>query len=444
MMRIRHIFLVTSVLIGVTINAQVIDKVTAVVGDYIIKESDIEQQYLQMRASGYRGSSEKLKCQIYEDLLSQKLFYNQAKVDSIEVGASEVELQLQNRIDYFIDQIGSEQALEEYFNKSIYEIKDEFRGLIEEQISVERMQQEIIGEVNVTPEEVKNYYESVPKDSLPRIEETVTYRQVLLYPPQNEEAIFAVRERLLELRKRILEGESFKTLAVLYSEGPSAPNGGEIGYLSKGQLDPAYAEAAFNLKRGGVSRIVESDFGYHIIQLIDKKNDKVNTRHILMKPKVTPREAIKAKQKLDSIANLIRKDSLDFEVAANRFSEDKNTRIGGGLVFDPMSGESQFKYGDLPAADLYVIKNMKPSEVSDAFESKDDKNKTVFKIIQLIEKQPPHRANIMDDFNAIKDMATSRKKQEILNNWITEKIRTTYIEIDDDYLKCKFNHNWLK
>ncbi|MFW5752005.1 MAG: foldase protein PrsA, partial [bacterium] len=266
----------------------VVDQIIGVVGDKIIKQSDIETQYLQLIAQGYRATGD-IKCQILESMLEQKLMVNQAEIDSIEISESNVQLQLNSRLNHFIEQIGSEEELEEYFGKSILEIKEDFSGLIREQMLTERMQQEIAGNVSITPSEVKSFYKNLNKDSIPKVESKVEIQQLLIYPEYSDEAIFHVKERLLELRKRILEGESFATLAVLYSEDPSsASRGGEIGFTGKGDLDPAYAEAAFTLKEGSVSKIVESEFGYHIIQLIERRNEKVNTRHILLKPKLSP------------------------------------------------------------------------------------------------------------------------------------------------------------
>lgn len=430
-----------------TANAQedevVVDKVVAVVGNNIVKLSDIENQYLQAQAQGASSPQGDLKCDVFEELLTQKLFLNQARIDSVVVSEGEVELQLARRMDFFINQIGSQEQLEEYFNKSMLEIKNDFRDPIREQLLTEKMQREVIGEVNVTPSEVKKFYKSLPEDSIPYIESEIQYRQIVLYPPHNEEAILNVKERLLELRQRILNGESFSTLAVLYSQGPSAVQGGELGYMSRGQLDPAYAKAAFALKKGGVSKIVETDFGFHIIQLIDRRDDKVNTRHIIMKPKVTTEDTKRALSKLDSIADLIKKDSISYKMAAKYFSQDENTYLNGGLVINQNQqsmnfGSSSFHMDDLPPTEFEVIRNLETGVISEPFESVDDKGKKVFKTVKVVSKTDPHVANLEQDYNLLKNMAKQQKQQELIKDWIAEKIESTYIDIDESYGNCNF------
>ncbi|NJM14437.1 MAG: peptidylprolyl isomerase [Bacteroidales bacterium] len=326
-----------------------VDQVIGIVGNDIVKASNIEQQYLQFKAQRIESQYGDLKCEILEDLLIQKLFIHQARVDSIEVSEAEVEMQLDRRVDIFASQIGSKEELEAYFNKTILEIKDDFRDAIRDQLLTEKMQQEVLGEINITPTEVKQFYKNTSKDSLPLIEGQFEYRQIAVYPPHSENETYRVREQLLNLRERIINGENFATLAVLYSEGPSASQGGELGYMTRGQLDPAYASAAFTLQKGGVSRIVESDFGYHLIQLIDKKDNAINTRHIILKPKISEDAALKATERLDSIRNLLLVDSIAFKTAAILYSEDKKSKISGGLAINAnfnsdLAGTSRFLY----------------------------------------------------------------------------------------------------
>lgn len=430
--------------VGAQEDGPVVDKVVAVVGNNIVKLSDIENQYLQARTQGMSSVQGDLKCDVFEELLTQKLFLNQARIDSVEVTEGEVEMQLARRMDFFINQIGSQERLEEYFNKSMLEIKNDFRDPIREQLLTEKMQREVIGDVNVTPSEVKKFYNSLPEDSIPYIESEIQYRQIVLYPPHNEEAILDVKERLLELRQRILNGESFSTLAVLYSEGPSATQGGELGYMSRGSLDPAYAKAAFSLQKGGVSKIVESEFGYHIIQLIDRRDDKVNTRHIIMKPKVTAEDTEKALTRLDSIADLIKKDSISFEMAARYFSQDEDTYLNGGIVINQNQqsmnfGSSNFHMDDLRPTEFNIIRELEVGEISRSFQSVDDKQKKVFKLVKLISKTDPHVANLEQDYNLLKNMAMQVKRQELIKEWIAEKLESTYISIDQSYGNCNFS-----
>ena len=424
--------------------AVVVDKVVAVVGNNIVKLSDIENQYLQAKTQGLLSSQGDLKCDVFEELLTQKLFLNQSRIDSVEVSEGEVEMQLARRMDFFINQIGSQERLEEYFNKSMLEIKNDFRDPIREQLLTEKMQREVIGEINVTPSEVKRFYKSLPEDSIPHIDSEIQYRQVVLYPPKNEEAVLDVKERLLELRQRILNGESFATMAVLYSEGPSATQGGELGYMSRGSLDPAYAKAAFSLQKGGISKIVESEFGFHIIQLIDRRDDKVNTRHIIMKPKITTEDIEKAMSKLDSISKLIQNDSISFKMAARYFSQDEDTYLNGGIVINQNQqsmnfGSSNFHLDDLSPTEFNVIRDLEVDEISRSFQSVDDKQKKVFKVVKLISKTDPHVANLEQDYNLLKNMAKQMKQQELIQNWIAEKLKTTYISIDESYGNCNFS-----
>jgi peptidyl-prolyl cis-trans isomerase SurA len=424
--------------------AVVVDKVVAVVGNNIVKLSDIENQYLQAKTQGLLSSQGDLKCDVFEELLTQKLFLNQSRIDSVEVSEGEVEMQLARRMDFFINQIGSQERLEEYFNKSMLEIKNDFRDPIREQLLTEKMQREVIGEINVTPSEVKRFYKSLPEDSIPHIDSEIQYRQVVLYPPKNEEAVLDVKERLLELRQRILNGESFATMAVLYSEGPSATQGGELGYMSRGSLDPAYAKAAFSLQKGGISKIVESEFGFHIIQLIDRRDDKVNTRHIIMKPKITTEDIEKAMSKLDSISKLIQNDSISFKMAARYFSQDEDTYLNGGIVINQNQqsmnfGSSNFHLDDLSPTEFNVIRDLEVDEISRSFQSVDDKQKKVFKVVKLISKTDPHVANLEQDYNLLKNMAKQMKQQELIQNWIAEKLKSTYVSIDESYGNCNFS-----
>jgi peptidyl-prolyl cis-trans isomerase SurA len=279
-----------------------IDRVVATVGNKIILQSDIENQILQMVSQGYPIVSG-VDCEVLQQLLIQKLLLTQAEIDSIEVGAGRIETELDNRLMYFVRQIGSEKKLEEFYNKSILEIKEDFRPLIEEQMKTQSMQQSLVSGIDVSPKMVEKFYKDMPKDSIPMINTQYEISQILKYPTQNEDARNEAREKLLSLRQRIIDGERFSTLAVLYSEDPgSSRRGGELGFMSKNELDPEFAKTSFRLKDdGGISRIVESEFGFHIIQLIAKESNQVNVRHILIIPKVHIEQKIEAKNKLDSI-----------------------------------------------------------------------------------------------------------------------------------------------
>lgn len=423
---------------------QIIDQVIAVVGNNVILQSEVETQYLELISRGVTSKRD-LKCEILEEFLAQKLLLNQARIDSIEVTDAQVEMQLDQRMQFFINQVGSEKELMEYFGKSIVEIKEDLRDVVRENIITQQMQSEITGSVSITPAEVREYYNTLEEDSIPYVDAMVELSQIVKYPPYTEEEIFAVKEKLLKLRERILNGESFSKLAVLYSEGPSSPRGGEIGFLSKAELDPAYAAAAFSLSEGGVSRIVESAFGFHIIQLIERRGDRVNTRHILMKPKISLEEVARTKEKLDSIVRLVRIDTFTFEEAARRFSDDKNTKINGGQLVNPGTGNTRFLMDDLDPKEYYVLKDLKVGQISAPFESIDQNGKTVYKVMMIKSRTEPHVANLKEDFNLLKNMALAKKREEVINNWIDDKQKTTYIRIDDSFANCDFHSKgWFK
>ncbi len=435
------------ILLAFPVRAQqlMVDKVVGVVGNNIILQSDIENQYLQMRAQGYTGNAERMKCQILEDLLTQRLFLDQAQVDSIEVTESEVENELDRRLRMFINQIGSQEKLEEYYKKSLLEIKENFREVIRDQLLTQKMQRQISENIKVVPSEVKAFYRSLSQDSIPDIPQQYEIRQIVRKPKISDEAIFEVKERLLELRRRVVNGESFATLAVLYSEDPgTAPRGGELGYSSRGDLVKEFADAAFSLKKDQVSQIVETEFGYHIIQLIDRRNDQVNVRHILMKPKVSPEASQRAVEFLDSIATRIRVDSLRFEMAARFLSEDENTRMNGGVLVNPETGSTRFSLDELDRPSQLVVRNLKKGEISEPFEATDENGRKVYKIIQITNIIPAHKANLSLDYSLLQNVALSDKKTRILNDWIRDKQSKTYIRIDDSYQSCDFRiKGWI-
>ena len=321
------------------------------------------------------------------------------------------------------------------------QIKEDLREVLREQLITQQMQGEITGDVKITPSEVKKFYNSLSADSIPSIDALVEVQQIMIYPPLGEDAVFDVKERMLDMRKRIMEGESFETLAILYSEDPGASNGGDIGFFAKGELDPEYAKEAFSLKEGGISKIVESEFGFHIIQLVERRDDRVRTRHILMKPKISLDARKKALSKLDSIANLIRYDSITFDNAARIYSQDKNTAVNKGLMVNPYDNSSKFELKQLETKDYIIARDLKVGEVSDPFESVDDKSKVVYKVIKLKSRTDPHKANLKQDYMLIQSMAMNEKKNEVIQDWIREKQKETYYRIDPSFKNCEFFQN---
>ncbi len=425
---------------------EIVDQVVAVVGDNIVLQSDVENQVLQIRSQGSLIPRNQLRCEVLEDLLAQKLLLNQAQVDSIEVSSSQVEMELDRRLQMFISQVGSEENLEEYYNKSILEIKDDFRELVRDQLLTQQMQQEIAGEITITPSEVKAFFNSIPADSLPLINSQIVISRIVKYPPFREQTKFEVRERLLNLRKRIIDGESFATLAVLYSEDEvSAPKGGELGFRNKSDFIQEFANAAFSLKENTVSPIVETDYGFHIIQLIARRGDQINVRHILMKPKIQPEEILEATNFLDSIADLVRKDSLSFVMAARFFSEDDLSNVNGGIVINPITGDTKFEMEHLHPSVVQAIRDLNIGEISKPFQSIDESGNTVFEIVKINSRSNPHRANLKDDYAVLHEMAKAEKQQEEFMNWIMDKQKTTYIKVNPPFRTCKFSSDgWFK
>jgi peptidyl-prolyl cis-trans isomerase SurA len=425
--------------------ARVIDEVVAVVGDKRILYSDIEQNYLQMKSEG-GPIDENSRCSVLEQLLVQKLLLNQSEVDSLEVTESQIDSELDNRMQYFINAIGSEEKLEEYFKKSTIEIKQDFRSEIRDQLLSRQMRSKITEGLAVTPSEVKAYYKSLPQDSLPYINAEVEYNQILMYPKSSEQAIINVREQLLKIRERIMNGESFATLAVINSDDPgSAVRGGDIGWLAKAELDPEYAKAAFALKKGAVSKIVESSFGFHIIQCLDRTEDRIHSRHILLRPKIAPEEKVQTVAKLDSIVRLIRLDTLKFITAAIIYSQDEDSRMSGGQAVNFYRGGIRWQMDEFEPAEYSLINNLKVGEISDPYQSVDSRGKMAYKVIWLKARTNPHIGNLKDDYNLFKERTTRLKEDEIVNEWVEDKIKSTYILIADSFKKCPYTINgWLK
>ncbi len=424
----------------------VIDKIVAIVGESTILESDVQMQYEQMRRQGSIPAGKTSRCRILEDIMVQKLLYHHAKLDSLNLEPGEVERNLDARLDYYVRMIGSREALEQFYHKSFLEIKNDMYDDVKEQVLADKEQGTIIEDVTITPGEVKSFYKRLPKDSIPMIPEQYEIQQIQITPPFSEEAKIAARQKLLDLRKRIIEGERFSTLAILYSEDPgSARRGGELGFMGRAELDKDFAQVAFSLKKGQVSPIVETRFGYHIIQLIERKGDLINVRHILVKPKLSADAIRRANTLLDSVARQIRIDSLSFEKAAFLYSEDEETRTTGGLLINPATGDSRFDMSQIDKKTGQLISRMKEGEISDPFQYIDNAGNTVFKVIRLKKIIPAHRANLKLDYELLANMAKQEKQKEVFHEWVEEKLKTTFVRVDDEYRTCQFQHKgWLR
>jgi peptidyl-prolyl cis-trans isomerase SurA len=447
MILIRNFILVGFLLLGnLTFSQQVIDQIIAVVGDETILKSEIETQVIQMKSQGYVSDID-LNCEVLEEMLFQKLLLKQAINDSIDVTVAEVDNELNRRLGVFINQLGSEQRLEEYYGKSILDIKTEFRTMIKEQLLTQRMQQELTMNVKITPSEVKSYFKRIPEDSLPELPSSYQLQQIVIYPKISKEEKEKCLTRINQYRERILSGDDFSTLAVLYSDDPgSSPQGGELGFVSRTDLVPEFASAAFNLQNpDDVSRVVETEFGYHILQLIEKKGNLVNVRHILVTPKTDRESENMAKLELENIRIKLMADSIQFETAASEYSEDEMSANSGGNMVNQMTGESWFDESELDPLASSVIRQMSTGEVSKVIKTRDYRGKTVYKIYKLKRKVERHIANINDDYTYFQNLALEEKKADEIKDWIEKSLESTYVRIDSSYLNCRFKYaDWIK
>ena len=419
----------------------VIDKTIAVIGNEMITISQLEEEVQMMRAYGML-SDKSGRCEILEQMMASKLFLMQARVDSIAVNNDVVESELRNRLDNVRTQLGGDDGVEEYFKKPLHKLRQEWREAITDQTMTQQMQQEIAKKVpELTPYDVQKYLDGVDKADLPMVPVKYQLSQISIYPDRNA-ANMAVKERLLAIRERIINGEKFSTLARLYSQDPgSARKGGELGMASKSIFWPAFSDAAMALKAGVVSQIVETPDGFHIIEVLEKKGDMFNARHILLKPEYTSDDRDKAFHTLDSLKTELQKGEVPFELVARFYSQDAATRTNGGQMADPMTGSSYFEIDQLKPQDYAAIKDLKEGEISAPVESLDNEGRsgnTVYKIIKVDKIIPSHPASFTQDYNLLLSQAKQAKSAEAISNFIEEKIRTTYIIIDPMFKDCVF------
>tara|TARA_B100000683_G_scaffold119042_1_gene117039 strand:+ start:8420 stop:9748 length:1329 start_codon:yes stop_codon:yes gene_type:complete len=424
--------------------SQLIDKVVAVIGDEIVLHSDIETQYLQYLSQGYTDKKE-IKCQITEDILYQRLLVHQAKIDSMDVTEDEVNKELERRLSSFISELGSQAALEEYFGKSIIDIKAEFYDVIYSQLLSQRMQSTITSSVRITPEEVKLFYKELEQnDELPLIPTKFQISQIVKIPEISSDEKSRIRKKLISFRQRINDGEDFQVLATLYSDDTeSAKNGGELGFVNRGDLVPEFESAAFALKGNEISEVIETKFGYHIIQLIDRRGESINVRHILMKPKISSAALLEAKNQLEKVESLLNDGSLNFEDASKNHSDDIS-KNNGGLLINPQTGSSLFTSDQLNVNIRYVVERMDEGGVSSISQFVMSDGMKAYRIIKIMKKIEEHKANLIDDFNQINDAALNSKKQKKISEWVDKKISNTYIRLSEDIDSCESLNKWKK
>ena len=440
-------------LAGVSVYAQnnVIDEVVWVVGDEAILKSDVENERLNAQYENRHFDGDPY-CVIPEELAIQKLYLHQAEIDSVMVSDQEVIQEVEQRIAWLADQIGSKEKMEEYYNKSYTQIREMLRENVKSQKTVVQMQQKIVGDIKLTPAEVRNYFSKLPQDSIPFIPTQVEVQIITQEPKISEEEIERVKSQLREYADRVNKGEtSFSTLARFYSEDPgTARRGGEGGFTGRGELVPEFANVVFNLTdTKKVSKVFETELGYHIAQLIEKRGDRVNYRHILLRPKVDQKDIDAALARLDSIADDIRKNKFTFDDAATWISQDKDTRNNHGLLANPQSSTSRFEMQQLAgliSQDVAkVVENMQIGEISKPFTMINSKGKQVCAIVKLKNRIDGHKATITEDYQRLKAMVTAKRSEEKLQKWIVEKQKNTYVRINPDWRNCDFKYpGWIK
>lgn len=477
-MKIRNILAVVAMVLVLPTQAKtlsdstnvqsIVDEVIWVVGDEAILKSDVESMRLQAQQEGVRWNGDP-DCAIPEQLAVQKLYLNQAAIDSIEVTEADIAAGIEQQIEYMISVIGSREKLEEYHKKTMNQIRSTLRESYRDRQMIQEMQRHLVKDISVTPAEVRRYFNNLPQDSIPFVPTEVEVQILTQTPRVEQEEINRVKDELRDYTDRVNKGEtSFQTLARMYSEDPgTARRGGELGFTGRATLDPAFANVAFNLTDPKkVSKIVESEFGFHIIQLIDKRGDKVNVRHILRKPIVSQDAIDKSLARLDTVATAIRDgvppemiksiykdkegraiETFTFEDAVTLFSDDKDTRNNKGLMANVTQNgrTSRFQLQDLPPEVARVVDNLKVGEISAPFQMINERGKTVCAIAKLKSRTEGHKATITEDFQVMKDVVLNKRRQEVLHEWVVNKIKSTYVHVNDRYKDCQFEYQgWIK
>lgn len=448
MKRSKIIFGALLLVCGQVLADNIIDEVIWVVGDEAILRSEVEEERIRAQYEGHHIQGDPY-CYIPEQLAIQKLFLHQAELDSVVVSESTVSHQVDMRMDYYISQIGSKEKMEEYFRKTSSEIREEMMTGVRNQMIIQQMQSKLTDHIKPTPAEIRRYYSTLPADSIPVIPAHVEVQVLSFEPIVPQVEIDRIKGQLREFTDRVTSGKAdFSMLARLYSEDTeSAKRGGELGFVGKGQLVNEFAEVAFNLndpKR--VSRIVQTEYGYHIIQLIEKKGDRINCRHILLRPRISATDKVRSLEKLDSIRTMIVDSAkLTFEQAVILYSQDKNTVMNSGLMTNPSTGSTQFEFQDLPSDVAKQVYTMRAGDVSQPFIMMDPmKNKEVCAIVKVKSKTDVHKANLVDDFQVIKSMLEAQLSKEFIHNWILKKQKEVYVHIDDKWRGCDFVYpNWI-
>lgn len=437
-----------SLLLTISLQAQrkVIDKVVAIVGSEYVQLSEVEEQF-SLVSQQRGGLPPEARCQILEQQLSQNLLLNQARLDSVFVADEEVEVQLNARIDRILSYMnGDVKQFEEYYGQSVNEVKDEFRQDLKNQLLTERMRGTIISNVNVTPSEVKDFFDQIPSDSLPYFNSEVEVGEIVMVPEVNEEQRNIAITKLENLRQQIVDGADFAELAQKNSDDPGSGRiGGDLGWTSRGKFVPEFEAAAYGLEENELSEIVESQFGFHLIQLLERRGNRIHTRHILIRPLITEADLALTRSKLDTVRQLIQTDSITFSQAVKRYSnEDTQSFNNDGRMVNSITGNTFFEVGDLDPDIYFTVDTMKLNDLSAPFEFQSPSGETSYRIVQLQSRTDPHVASLKQDYSKIRQAAIDSKKNEYISKWLENKVEATYIQIDAMYRTCPNLDVWRK
>lgn len=428
-------------------NNNIVEEVAWVIGDEPLYKSEIEQTYQDMLADRIEIKGDPY-CVVPEQIAIERLFLHQADIDTIEVAESMVMAQVDQQLNFLVNQLGSREKVEQYFRKPFSQIREYYATNIRNRGRISQVRSNLTKDLKVTPSDVRRYFESLPEDSVPFIPLQVETQIITLNPLIPRQEIDDIKARLRDFADRVNRGESeFSTLAILYSEAPEGMRGGEIGFMGRGQLVPEYAAVAFNLNDPKkVSKIVETEYGFHIIQLIEKRGDRINTRHILLRPKVSDKDLTAAIARLDSVRNdILVNKKISFDDAARYVSQDKDTRYSKGVMVNQETGTTRFEMSQLPQEVARAVADMQPGDISEPFIMRSKTDREIVAMVRLTNRIDAHRANLADDFQTIKNMYENSRKQAIVDEWLAKKIKDTYVRIEDGWRGCEFEHEgWIK
>lgn len=447
---IRTITMLTGLFAALGAGAQnnIAEEVAWVIGDEPIYKSEIERAYQEMQQDRMPVNGDPY-CVIPEQLAIERLFLNQADIDTVEVQEAMIQQQTDAQMNFLITNLGSREKVEQYFRKPFPEIRDYYATNMRNRYRISQVRNNLTKNLKVTPSDVRRYFDRLPADSIPSVPLQVEVQIITLNPVIPREEIDNVKARLRDYADRVNRGESeFSTLAILYSEAPEGIRGGEIGFMGRGQLVPEYAAVAFNLNdTKKVSKIVETEYGFHIIQLIEKRGDRINTRHILLKPKVAEKDLVTAIERLDSVrADIVNQKRFTFEEAARYISQDKDTRYSNGTMVNAETGTTRFEMSQLPQEVAKAVATLEPGQISEPFIMKDPKHdRDIVAMVKLTNRIDAHTANLADDYQQIKNMYEESARQKIVDDWLEKKINETYVRIEDGWRGCEFEHKgWIK